>query len=101
MISIRIAHGERVAMFDGIDRNTDWTGAACIGHDPTIWFPPPGAGEYERARHICERCPIRERCLEVAMDWEARRGTKSRYGMFGGLTPDERSRLARERRASK
>lgn len=88
--------------------------AACKGEPEDLWFPViidddgtewlddgqiyeafgDTAPYYTAARAICEECPIRERCLEVAMN------RKERYGMWGGQNPLERRRVERrERRA--
>lgn len=70
----------------------DWTGAACIGHDPEIWYPDPtdvlGTSE---AVEICHNCPVKQACLAHAMREEPAGG---RYGIRGGLTPEERRKLA-------
>jgi hypothetical protein len=57
--------------------------AACAGHDPEVWFNVVAPAE---AKRICNRCPVRELCLEIFDNEE--------YGIFGGMTPHER----RERR---
>jgi hypothetical protein len=69
------------------------------------WFPSREdahrpAGSYSRARPICESCRVRVSCLEEALAIEARAGGVNRSGMFGGLNPQERTRLARDRRVS-
>ena len=50
------------------------------------------------AKTVCQRCPVREPCLEFAME------TNQKYGIWGGLTDKERASLkrrrARARRAS-
>lgn len=43
--------------------------------------------ETARARRICAACPVRDECLDVALD----RGED--FGMWGGLTPAERRAL--------
>ena len=70
----------------------DWTGAACIGHDPEIWYPDPTdtIGTRE-AVTICQACPVRQACLDQAMREEETSG--GRYGIRGGLTPEERRKL--------
>ena len=70
----------------------DWTGAACIGHDPEIWYPDPTdiIGTRE-AVDICQACPVRQACLEQAMREEPAGG---RHGIRGGLTPEERRKIA-------
>lgn len=42
-------------------------------------------------------CPIRDRCLELALRLEGNADHKDRAMIFGGHTPKERARLAKER----
>lgn len=73
----------------------DWTEyAACRGEGSGIFFADQHAGDYSRARRICNRCPVRAACLDEAMRFESG-NAENRHGMFGGLSPDERARLAR------
>lgn len=48
------------------------------------WWHPRDDRSYERARSVCERCPVQVECAEHAI---ARREP---HGMWGGLTPAER-----------
>ena len=74
--------------------------AACKGADPGLFFGP--SAEFVTARRereaeakaICARCPAREACLAYALD------TGQAYGIWGGLTEDERRAELRHRRAS-
>lgn len=71
--------------------------AACKGRPLDWWFPSTAGGPgYEKARKICMGCEERSACLELVMREE---GTTihHRHGMYGGLTPPERDRLARGR----
>lgn len=90
----------------------DTSQAACKGADPEVFFPVflDDDGEevfddgtifesygdttpfYEDARAICALCPMREECLDYAMEHHIR------FGMFGGLTPIERRRIERRDR---
>jgi len=45
----------------------------------------------ELGRTICSRCPVQEQCLDTAI---ARR---EKHDIWGGLTPDERKKLRRDR----
>lgn len=93
-----------------------WEDAACLGfaerhgYDPfyptivdetgeeyfddgTIWAAFGDTDPYyEEARSICDRCPIKEGCLDHALE------NKERWGMWGGLTPIERRRIERKER---
>lgn len=43
----------------------------------------------EIAKQACLSCPVRAECLRRALE------TGERYGIWGGMTPDERRDLAR------
>ncbi len=61
--------------------------AACRANpDPDLWFPPgPGATtQIRQAKAICAGCPVIADCLNYAFE------TGQNYGVFGGLTADER-----------
>jgi WhiB family redox-sensing transcriptional regulator len=76
-------------------RGEHWTDhARCREADPELWFPTRDdrgdSGElYAEARRICGWCEVRPECLAHAL------GRDDRYGMWGGLTPKERARLAK------
>ncbi len=84
----------------------DWQDdAACRKHDNVVFFgPDQGESELEKqsremqAKSICHSCPVKEPCLEFAME------TNQKYGIWGGMTDKERASLkrrrARARRAS-
>jgi hypothetical protein len=78
--------------------------APCAETDPDLSYPA-GKGKFEaaynQAKRDCARCPLatRQECLEVAMRTEGNAAAPSRYGVFGGLDPDERHALARQRKA--
>ena len=59
----------------------------CRGKPTEWWFPSPDSHsphQWDKARQICQDCPVREDCLQYALS------THSRYGMWGGSTPAER-----------
>ena len=58
--------------------------------DPRIYFAVKGGGVH-LAKQICALCPFRRECLQEAMDFEG----DLRYGVWGGLTPEERHELAK------
>jgi hypothetical protein len=67
--------------------------AACAGADWRLFFT------YHRRRdafEYCDRCPVREACLEDAMAFEE--DEPLRAGVRGRLTAPGRKRLARVRR---
>jgi len=71
---------------------------ACRGEDTSLFYPVEGLpfaaqeARYQRARAICARCPLARECLEHAM---AEERTGGRYGIRGGLTPEERRALSK------
>ena len=62
--------------------------AACFGIDPDVFFPT-SEEEAGPALSHCNRCGIRELCLA----WAVKNG--ERYGVWGGLTEQQRRRLTR------
>jgi len=62
--------------------------ALCKETDPELFFPDTG-GSTRAAKAVCMRCPVRVECLLDAMQ------RKERYGIFGGLTENERRKLAK------
>lgn len=73
------------------------TRAACAGHNPNLWFPDPGGpgrAQTRRAKAICHTCPVQTDCLAAAMAAEGALVAARRGGVWGGLTPEERARLA-------
>ena len=75
--------------------------AACRDHPelaPDVWYPTATSIDDPVARAaitVCEACPVTAECLEYALAREDATGT--RYGIWGGLTADQRARLSRGR----
>jgi WhiB family redox-sensing transcriptional regulator len=70
----------------------DWRRlAACRGEDPELFFPISSVGpaqvQITDAKKVCARCPVRPACLRYAL------ATRQDYGIWGGLTEDERRQL--------
>jgi WhiB family transcriptional regulator, redox-sensing transcriptional regulator len=63
--------------------------AACRGTDPDELFVQ-GAAQ-NRAKVICQACPIRTECLADALD------DRIEFGVWGGMTERERRALLRRR----
>lgn len=66
-----------------------WTAdAVCASIGGDLHFPEKGvpAGE---AKRVCMGCPVREQCLQHALD------NDERYGVWGGFSERERRRLNR------
>ena len=76
--------------------------AACLDEDPELFFPIGNTGpallQIEEAKAVCGRYKVVETCLEWAME------SGQDFGVWGGLSEDERRSLkrrsARGRRAS-
>jgi WhiB family redox-sensing transcriptional regulator len=64
---------------------------ACRGVRVEIFFPPVEQEAYE-AKAVCARCEVREPCLEAALV------AGETFGVWGGLTPQERRSLVAKRR---
>jgi len=62
----------------------------CVLVGPSVMYPEDG--NYGPAREVCMACPARTPCLEHAL------AVREDDGMWGGLTPPERRRIARRRR---
>lgn len=68
----------------------DWTEQArCRGVDPDQFFVR-GAAQARQALKLCNRCTVKEQCLQYAVD------NGIDFGVWGGLT--ERQRRAYQRR---
>lgn len=69
-----------------------WFGdAACQGEDPELFFPVGTSAvlQLAEAKWVCARCPVQGPCLEWALL------TGAEYGVWGGLSEDERRTLRR------
>ncbi|MET3984612.1 WhiB family transcriptional regulator [Streptomyces sp. PvR034] len=74
--------------------NWEWQDdAACRDLGPNRFFHPAGERGDERddrdeaAKRVCAVCPVRRACLEHALR------THETFGVWGGLTEDERREL--------
>lgn len=62
--------------------------AACHGHPADLWFPthtrgPAAQASINRAKAICQSCPVRRECLDHAR-------ANNEPGIWGGTTEEER-----------
>lgn len=62
--------------------------ALCSQTDPDSFFPDKG-GSTREAKKTCGRCEVRTECLEYAL------ANDERFGVWGGLSERERSKLKR------
>ena len=69
--------------------------SACLDEDPELFFPVGSTGpaleRTERAKAICQACPVVAECLEWALE------SNQDAGVWGGLSEDERRALRRQR----
>lgn len=67
--------------------------AACREEDPELFFPigtgPAADAQVERAKAVCQRCPVAEHCLAYALS------SGQDAGIWGGHTEEERRALRR------
>ena len=81
------------------NKATKWMREAlCLGQDSAIFFPERSRRRdtlsvresYSEARLLCSQCSVKAICLGYAL------ANDIDTGMWGGLTPSERSLLPRE-----
>ena len=79
-------------------KHEDWRiDAVCLDRDPDLWHPI--GKTYEVGKAICkDGCPVRAECLAYALSVEGDRAADSRWGVWGGLDPQERAALYRRQR---
>jgi len=69
--------------------------ALCTKESPQLFFPERGQGGgagnllVREAKKVCAKCPIRERCLDLALE------NHEAYGVWGGTSERERRVLNR------
>ena len=77
------------------DKDMTWMERAyCRGSSPELFYFDAGQSKRKNysVAEFCSKCETRERCLEFALNNE------ERFGVWGGLTPAERSRILSARR---
>ncbi len=70
-----------------------WQDEAACKSLPLEMFFPPAEQEAAAAKTICSGCTVKEPCLEAAL------AAGERFGIWGGLTTEERQGIAARRRA--
>ena len=85
MFLSRLAKEKFDALWDAIDASP--VIPPCQVTDPDLWFRDENFTNYTAARKFCERCPVRELCLDYALE------NKEEFGMWGGKSPKERLKL--------
>lgn len=66
--------------------------AACADYDTERWFPGKGRHGND-AVAVCDECPVREQCLDHALELEDGCSYTHRSGIWGGLTARQRAAL--------
>ena len=74
-----------------LPRMGDWYKQGACRGATDLFFPTTGEAN-SPARAICAACPVREPCLEYALE------ANEKYGIWAGTTEDERRVLRRQRR---
>lgn len=76
-----------------IETETAWMMVgSCREQPPAFFFPSDGVG-VDRARKICANCPVKQECLEYALE------NRIDHGVWGGTSERERRRILKRRRA--
>jgi WhiB family redox-sensing transcriptional regulator len=76
-------------------RGEDWHyRAECLGEEPELFFPVGNKTRHailqiREAKAVCRRCPVREECLNEALN------NKIDHGVWGGLDEEERREYKR------
>lgn len=63
----------------------------CRSHPPEVFFPSDGVG-VTIAQQICSTCPVRETCLEYALE------QRIDHGVWGAASERQRRRILKARR---
>jgi len=78
----------RHATTDATPRDTWMPDGLCLQVDANLFFPEGRGGAVhemtEQAKQVCGECPVRELCLEWALE------TGQDFGVWGGLSEHER-----------
>lgn len=68
--------------------------ARCVEVDPELFFPElDSIWRVAAAKKICAECPVKLECLEYAQV------NSFKEGIWGGLSPTERHRLMKRKKA--
>ncbi len=74
--------------------DTSWMAQGlCRFEPPSTFFPSDGVG-VETAKRICAACPVKEPCLEYALEH------RIDHGVWGGTSERQRRRILKKRKLS-
>lgn len=85
-------------------KQMNYLNANCMKFDPDEFFPEKGSAQVQaqRAKDLCHgriegilRCPRMKECLEFAIE------NRERFGVWGGKSERERTRIIRNRKIDK
>lgn len=77
---------------DTLQRRDAWAlRAACRRSDKETFF---NERHLATAKAVCQGCPVREECLAEALAVEGSASKDWRFGIYGGLSSEERADLA-------
>lgn len=66
--------------------------ALCAEIDAQVWFPEKGQGRASRqAKRLCRACPL----LRLCREWALAHPQQAPYGIWGGLSENDRTRRHR------
>lgn len=75
--------------------NEQWQDLAACREIAVELFFPPAEQESDVAKAVCAECTVRQPCLEFAL------AEGERFGIWGGLSSQERRSLAAKRRKTR
>lgn len=79
---------------NGGEMDTSWMAQGlCRFEPPSTFFPSDGVG-VETAKRICASCPVKEPCLEYALEH------RIDHGVWGGTSERQRRRILKKRKLS-
>ena len=85
-----LSAGPIIQLISGDSVELSWQERAlCAQTDPEAFFPEKG-GSTREAKRVCLSCDVRSQCLEYALAHD------ERFGIWGGLSEDERKSLKRK-----
>ena len=73
----------------GVTPMFDTSEASCKGRNTKVFFPDSWQGRASSipAKRICRDCPVKQKCLEYAIE------NGIHHGVWGGMNPYERARF--------
>jgi WhiB family redox-sensing transcriptional regulator len=91
----REARVEIVETWSLLNKQFDWMeDAECVGMTDLFFIETRGYAKdkINQAKQVCNRCPVRVKCITFALD------NRMEYGIWGGKTSIERDRILARRR---